>query len=70
MRIDEMEDRPIQGTQDWKRYEVVVSIPKESEFITFGMLLYGRGQVWLEDMHLEVEEIDSAQTPQSEIEKG
>ncbi len=59
LSLDEMEDRPIQGTQDWKRYEVSAIVPEESEFITFGMLLFGRGEVWLEDVCLEVEEPDS-----------
>jgi hypothetical protein len=60
LSLDEMVDRPIQGTQDWKRYEVSITVPEESEFITFGLLLYGKGQAWLVDVRLEVEELDGS----------
>jgi RNA polymerase sigma factor (sigma-70 family) len=68
LSLDEMQDRPIQETQDWKRYEVAAIIPKESEFITFGVVLYGKGQVWLEDVHLEVQELGRSKTGQREFE--
>ncbi|GCE29456.1 hypothetical protein KDA_49400 [Dictyobacter alpinus] len=54
---DNMQDRPIQGTVDWQRYQVVLDVPEESLDIAFGLLLQGRGQVWLQDASIiEVEE--------------
>ncbi|WP_162005258.1 hypothetical protein [Dictyobacter vulcani] len=49
---DNMQDRPIQGTQDWQQYEVVLDVPGESLDIAFGLLLQGRGQVWIHNVSL------------------
>ncbi|GER88945.1 hypothetical protein KDW_31070 [Dictyobacter vulcani] len=46
---DNMQNRPIQGTADWQRYQVVLDVPGESLDIAFGLLLQGKGQVWLQD---------------------
>src|SRR5690349_8293284 len=45
--LDNMQDRPIKGTTDWQRYEVVLDVPQESVHVAFGLLLEGKGQVWL-----------------------
>jgi hypothetical protein len=46
----------VQGTHDWKRYEVTVPVAEDALFIRFGLVLYGKGQLWLADAHLEVVE--------------
>jgi hypothetical protein len=51
--IDFMQDRPIERGKDWARYDVVLDVPKNAAGISFGVLLYGRGQVWLDDVVLE-----------------
>ena len=51
--LDNMEDRPIQGTSDWRTYEVVLDVPEQSQAIAFGCLLVGKGQLWLSDVRLE-----------------
>ena len=49
-----MGDRQIKGTNDWKQYEVVLDVPKEgSAQIFFGVLLAGKGQVWVDDFKCE-----------------
>lgn len=51
---DLMGDRPIKGTRDWKQYEVVLDVPKEGTAqIYFGVLLAGKGQVWVDDFKFE-----------------
>jgi RNA polymerase sigma factor (sigma-70 family) len=51
---DCMGDRPIKGTNDWKQYEVVLDVPKEGTAqIYFGVLLAGKGQVWVDDFKFE-----------------
>ena len=45
--IDNMQDRAIKGTTNWKRYEVVLDVPQDSTAISFGILLDGAGEVWL-----------------------
>jgi hypothetical protein len=55
LSTDMMGDRPIKGTNDWKQYEVVLDVPDEdSAQIFFGVLLFGKGQVWVDDFKFEV----------------
>ena len=59
LAFDNMEDRPIKGTSDWTRYDVVLDVAKEAKGIAFGILLKGEGTVWLsgatfEDVGMEV----------------
>jgi RNA polymerase sigma factor (sigma-70 family) len=51
---DYMGDRPIKGTTRWQRYEVVLDVPREGAAqISFGVLLAGKGQVWVDDFAFE-----------------
>jgi hypothetical protein len=52
--FDKMEDRPIRGTSDWKRYEVVLDVAPDAADVAFGVLLDGPGQVWIDDAAFEV----------------
>ena len=54
LSFDNMQNRPIRGTVDWKRYEIVLDVPEESIGISFGILLAGKGQVWLSEVQLQV----------------
>lgn len=56
--FDDMEDRPVSGTVDWARYEVVLDVPENAATIYFGALLFGRGQVWLDDCAFEIVDSD------------
>jgi hypothetical protein len=58
LQFDNMMDRPIPAFTDWKRYEVVLDVPKESTAIVFGLLLTGYGRAWLDDARLEA--VDSS----------
>ncbi len=51
--FDNMQNRPIKGTTDWQKYAVVLDVPSESVNIAFGILLEGKGQVWLNDVQFE-----------------
>ncbi|MBU6299670.1 MAG: hypothetical protein KJS68_15640 [Alphaproteobacteria bacterium] len=48
-----MDDRPVTGTTDWKRYNLVLDVPEGTQDIAFGMFLNGKGEVWAEDFKLE-----------------
>jgi hypothetical protein len=56
--IDNMHNRPIKGTTDWQKYEVVLDVPQESVNVAFGILLEGKGQVWLSDVQFEQVQAD------------
>jgi len=53
LAFDNMENRPIQGSTDWKRYSIELNVPQESARISFGALLAGSGEVWLDDVEFE-----------------
>ena len=52
--FDNMDARPITGTTGWRAYEIVGDVAADATGVTFGMLLAGAGQAWLDDATLEV----------------
>jgi hypothetical protein len=63
--FDNMQDRGIKGTSDWKKYDMVLDVPKDSINIAFGILLVGKGQAWVDDLQFEVvgEDIKATNMP-------
>jgi HEAT repeats/Tetratricopeptide repeat len=51
--FDNMADRPIKGTADWTKYEIVLDVPENAERVACGILLDGAGTVWLANMDAE-----------------
>jgi len=51
--FDNMEDRPIKGTTDWRRYHVVLEVSREARQISFGVLLTGNGEVEIRKVSFE-----------------
>lgn len=47
-----MADRPISGTTDWKRYDVVLDVQPEAVAVAFGYRLMG-GTAWARDFKLD-----------------
>ena len=64
LQFDNMSDRPIVGDTEWNHYYIVLDIPENSAVISFGVLLSGNGQVWIDE--LKFEEVDNA-TPTTNI---
>lgn len=54
LSFDNMSDRPIKNTTDWKKYEIVLDVPQEAGAMVFGVLLEGSGKVWISDISFEV----------------
>jgi hypothetical protein len=52
--FDNMQGRPIKGTTDWKRYDIVLDVPQKATTVNFGILLEGAGQAWLDGVSFEV----------------
>jgi hypothetical protein len=52
--FDNMQSRPIKGTTDWTRYEIVLDVPKGALALAYGVLLSGDGAVWLDELKFEV----------------
>jgi hypothetical protein len=47
LSFDNMQNRPIRGTTDWRPCEVILDVPANSVTISFGLLLDGPGQAWI-----------------------
>ena len=54
MSFDNMSDRPIKNTTDWKKYEIVLDVPQQAGAMAFGVLLEGSGKVWISGISFEV----------------
>lgn len=54
--FDDMNNRAIKGTTDWKKYEITMDVPDYTIYIAFGFLINGRGQAWVDDFLFETVE--------------
>jgi len=54
LAFDNMQNRPIKGTTDWQKYDVVLDVPQNATGIFFGVLLDGTGQVWISNAKFEI----------------
>lgn len=52
--FDNMSNRKIRGTTDWKYCEIIVDVPKKATNIAYGALLSGGGQLWFDNLSFEV----------------
>lgn len=52
--FDNMEKREVKGTTEWKRYEVVLDVAEDATGISFGMILAGTGNAWINGAKFEV----------------
>ncbi|MCY8544591.1 helix-turn-helix transcriptional regulator [Bacillus vallismortis] len=58
LQFDNMSNRPITGTTNWNHYTIVLDVPENSAVISFGVLLSGPGQMWMD--HVVFEEVDES----------
>lgn len=54
LSFDNMENRLITETTNWKKYEIVLDVPKESRMIFYGFYLSGSGEVSISDFTVTV----------------
>ena len=52
--FDNMQDRPLKGTTDWRNYQVVLDVPQDATEVFIGVLLGGPGTVWLSNVKVEI----------------
>ena len=60
--FDNMINRPIKGTTDWKKYEIVLNVPNETRKLAYGILLSGEGRVWVDNLKFDVVDSNVAVT--------
>jgi hypothetical protein len=51
--FDNMQNRPIKGSEDWTQYRIVLDVGHNATAIAFGILLSGQGAVWIDDVALD-----------------
>jgi hypothetical protein len=54
LSFDNMQDRPVTGTSDWTRCEIVLDVPEESGTLNFGALISGTGKIWFDNISFEI----------------
>lgn len=52
--LDNMWRRRLKGTNEWRKYELVLDVPVEATNIAFGALLDGTGQIWFDEINFEI----------------
>jgi hypothetical protein len=62
LAFDNMDERPATGTTAWKKYEIVLDVPEAAQHIALGAHFEGKGQIWVDDLKLEVVGQDVAAT--------
>lgn len=61
LAFDNMQDRGVKGTTDWKQYSVELDYdPSKARTITFGGLLVGKGKMWLDNLSITIDDVDIA----------
>lgn len=68
LAFDNMMDRPVSGTTDWKKYTIVLDVSEKASKISYGALLRGTGQVWFDKLTFEIVDA-SVPTTGKKIEK-
>lgn len=54
LAFDNMGNRPIVKTTDWKKYSIVLDVPKDAKRMLYGVLLKGTGKVWFDNLNFEI----------------
>lgn len=52
--FDNMSDRAVTGTTEWTEYALVLDVPEEAVNVSFGAIVAGKGQAWVDDCSIEV----------------
>jgi len=53
LKLDNMQGRPIVGTTEWNHYSCVLDVPENAGILNIGVLLCGKGQVWLDNVSFQ-----------------
>ncbi|MFV0304439.1 MAG: multiprotein-bridging factor 1 family protein [Moheibacter sp.] len=54
LSFDNMKERPIKGTTNWTKYEIILDVPEESGMLNYGVLINGTGKVWFDNVRFEI----------------
>ena len=55
LAFDNMNDRGVNGTTDWQRYEIELPVDAEARNINFGAIHTGDGTAWIDGLAVEID---------------
>lgn len=55
LAFDNMQQRPVKGTTDWKMYETTLPYPGDADAIYVGGILTGKGQAWFDEFVVTID---------------
>ena len=55
LAFDNMQDRGVTGTTDWKHYDIELPVAANAKNINFGALLTGNGTAWFDGLSVELD---------------
>ena len=70
LAFDNMQSRPVLGTQNWNRYNVVLEVPEGGQRLAYGVLLIGKGTVGIDELQFDVVGNDVATTDMMTLPKA
>lgn len=57
LAFDNMQDRGVTGTTDWKRYDIELPVAADARNINFGALFPGTGTAWFDGLSVELDAV-------------
>ncbi len=70
LAFDNMRSRPILGTQNWQRYDLVIDVPENGKQIAYGVLLIGTGKLGIDELRFDTVGKDVPTTDDLELPKA
>ena len=55
LAFDNMQDRGVTGTTDWKHYNIELPVAADAKNINFGAILTGKGTAWFDGLSVELD---------------
>lgn len=55
LAFDNMQDRGVVGTTDWKRYDIELPVAADAKNINFGAILTGSGTAWFDGLSVQLD---------------
>ena len=55
LAFDNMQDRGVNGTTDWKRYDIDLPVAADAKNINFGAILTGNGAAWFDGLSVQLD---------------
>jgi hypothetical protein len=59
LSFDNMVDRPIKGTTDWKKYDIILDVPSNATGVFYGLMIGGKGKARADGLQLEIVDEDA-----------